>query len=227
MKKKRTRGWDLIDMTGRRCGRLRVLSRVPNTHPNPHRTKWKCLCKCGKEVDRDGVKLRNGTVQSCGCLVTEERIAARFPPSRALWSYLMRDPKQVCVRWRKFEVFDHDIKRPKRRSRIVRINKMKPYGPKNYRWQPVKMLTVAGETAPIGVFASRLGCHPEVIRGRLRLGWPEDRAAMEPVTGVRLPYRLGTCPKGHDWNDPYNVTTESDGGRRCIPCRKLSREARP
>lgn len=49
---------------GNRYGYLTVLSRVPSI---TNAVRWHCICDCGKECDVDGVNLRNGNVQSCGC----------------------------------------------------------------------------------------------------------------------------------------------------------------
>ncbi len=66
----------LIDLLGKRFGRLEVIARAPNqkTPNRTHRTMWRCRCDCGNEVvvvssnltrrDRDGT-------QSCGCLRLE------------------------------------------------------------------------------------------------------------------------------------------------------------
>lgn len=34
---------------------------------NSKAARWHCRCDCGNECDVDGINLRNGTVQSCGC----------------------------------------------------------------------------------------------------------------------------------------------------------------
>jgi len=55
----------LIDMTGRKHGRLTVIQRSPKPE---FRAQWQCRCDCGKVVIVDGVKLRSGHTKSCGCL---------------------------------------------------------------------------------------------------------------------------------------------------------------
>lgn len=67
----------LIDLTGRRFGRLLVLRREGSywcdegTHSTP---TWRCLCDCGRETVTTGLNLRNGDTRSCGCLM-RERVA--------------------------------------------------------------------------------------------------------------------------------------------------------
>lgn len=55
----------LIDETGRRYGRLLVLSREDG--------KWLCKCDCGNDVLAWGHNLRGGRNVSCGCLSLEYR----------------------------------------------------------------------------------------------------------------------------------------------------------
>ena len=55
-----------IDETGNKYGKLTVLSKAPKG--NGIHLFWHCVCECGTECDVDGTHLRNGTVQSCGCL---------------------------------------------------------------------------------------------------------------------------------------------------------------
>lgn len=54
----------LIDLTGKKFGRLTVLSRAD---VNYNRTKWNCLCECGTEKIILGCHLKTGKTISCGC----------------------------------------------------------------------------------------------------------------------------------------------------------------
>lgn len=58
-----------IDLTGKRFGRLLVLSRAKNNKDG--RTMWLCRCDCGNERIIMGKCLRNGHTQSCGCLARD------------------------------------------------------------------------------------------------------------------------------------------------------------
>lgn len=55
----------MIDMIGKKCGRLTVKERGKNDSQG--RACWICECECGKIITVDGVSLRNGHTQSCGC----------------------------------------------------------------------------------------------------------------------------------------------------------------
>jgi hypothetical protein len=54
----------LIEMIGRRFGRLAVLSQAPSI---AGRAAWKCQCDCGNVAVVRGKSLRQGGTTSCGC----------------------------------------------------------------------------------------------------------------------------------------------------------------
>lgn len=56
-----------IEMTGKSFGLLTVRRRAGGS-PRP---KWLCRCNCGREVIKDGYRLRRGHVKSCGCATRE------------------------------------------------------------------------------------------------------------------------------------------------------------
>lgn len=58
----------LIDLTGKRFGRLLVVSRAENKSGT---VAWKCKCDCGNETVVRSDCLRIGKIQSCGCLRNE------------------------------------------------------------------------------------------------------------------------------------------------------------
>lgn len=60
---------ELIDMIGKRFGRLTVLSRALNDHRGEAR--WNCLCDCGNRTVVLGSHLRKGNTVSCGCYARE------------------------------------------------------------------------------------------------------------------------------------------------------------
>ncbi len=55
----------LIDLTGKRFGRLTVIKRADYNKNN--RIVWICKCDCGEIIDKIGSYLKNGETQSCGC----------------------------------------------------------------------------------------------------------------------------------------------------------------
>lgn len=58
----------LIDLVGRKFGRLTVVRRSGSQSP----PKWLCWCECGHVATVRGGYLKNGTTRSCGCLAREE-----------------------------------------------------------------------------------------------------------------------------------------------------------
>lgn len=56
----------LIDLTGKRFGRLTVLEKDSSGHNKP--TIWTCKCDCGKITKVDGHDLKRGKTKSCGCI---------------------------------------------------------------------------------------------------------------------------------------------------------------
>lgn len=60
----------LIDITGKRYGRLIVDAQAErNRHSH---TMWKCRCDCGNTVIVSGQSLKSGNTLSCGCLRKEK-----------------------------------------------------------------------------------------------------------------------------------------------------------
>ena len=63
----------LIDLTGKRFGRLTVIKR-DGSHvraDGQSRPTWRCRCDCGNETIVIGANLRTGFTRSCGCLRKE------------------------------------------------------------------------------------------------------------------------------------------------------------
>lgn len=63
----------LIDLTGKRFGRLTVLGRNNNYQKehNAHHPYWDCICDCGNKCVISGPSLRTGNTKSCGCYQKE------------------------------------------------------------------------------------------------------------------------------------------------------------
>lgn len=59
------------DLTGKKFGKLKVISfkEIKN-----HRTMWKCVCNCSKEVIVSSNSLMCNRTKSCGCIHKEQLI---------------------------------------------------------------------------------------------------------------------------------------------------------
>ena len=55
----------LIDLTGKRFGKLTVVSRAENNKNGG--AMWNCVCECGNTTVTWGANLRSGKSKSCGC----------------------------------------------------------------------------------------------------------------------------------------------------------------
>ena len=168
-----------IDLTGQHFGRLTA---VRDVGVDGHRSRlWLCLCDCGNEKVVSSGLLRNGKVQSCGCLSPGYRVR-RDPIYLAWQSMLIRCtyPKTngyknfggrgivVCKRWHKFENFLADVgEHPGPGFTLDRIDVNGNYEPGNIRWSTLKAqannrrnnvyITYQGETKTLTEWCEQLG----------------------------------------------------------------------
>lgn len=65
-------GRRVIDLTGKKFGRLKVVARDETPRGNEARKNaavhWNCVCECGTLCSVPSVRLRSGLTRSCGCL---------------------------------------------------------------------------------------------------------------------------------------------------------------
>lgn len=150
---------DFRDLTGATCGRWTV---VAYSHSKDRITYWHCVCSCGKTAVVNGMSLRSGRSQSCGCL-HRERQATRlhkhghakpgnWHPLYTIWAQMKSRCYSttargyanyggrgvtVCDRWREsFEAFLADMgDRPSPEHTLDRYpNNDGNYEPGNCRW---------------------------------------------------------------------------------------------
>lgn len=59
----------MVDLTGKKFGRLTVVSRAENSKGG--KSRWLCRCECGNECVVHGSSLKSGNTKSCGCIRRE------------------------------------------------------------------------------------------------------------------------------------------------------------
>lgn len=85
----------IIDLTGRRYGRLVVLGR---SHKHGHHISWTCKCDCGAIKDVRGDHIKGGLITSCGCIRKEHSLKAltKHDQSKTRLYYVWCNMKNRC-----------------------------------------------------------------------------------------------------------------------------------
>lgn len=194
------------ELAGKHFGRLVVVGFSHKTERGD--LYWACRCSCGNEKTVRAGMLRNGHVQSCGCLQREAvtthggtktrsfkswesmRQRCNNPNAPDFASYGGRGIK-VCDQWADFATFLKDMgERPEGQS-LDRIDVNGDYEPGNCRWadpyqqqrnrQGTEYLTHCGLRLSYPDWAARTGVPAKIIRWRLRNGWAVEAALSTPV----------------------------------------------
>jgi hypothetical protein len=91
----------LRDITGERFGKLTVLNavRVP-IGDGKFRTKWNCICDCGKQKVVDGSSLTSGKTKTCnGCLQVDISIGQQFGKLTVIKSVKIHEKNSYRTMW--------------------------------------------------------------------------------------------------------------------------------
>lgn len=77
----RARNNHILDLTGKRFGRLTVIEQVDDyisAKNGKHLSRWKCVCDCGNIIDVNGAYLTSGNTNSCGCYKLDQTSKIHF-----------------------------------------------------------------------------------------------------------------------------------------------------
>lgn len=189
-------------LNGTRYTNLVILAPVWHDQSNSWRAK--CICDCGKETIVRYAKLVRGGTKSCGCRGPLTHGGSGTVEYRAWGSMLSRCRATskdyvnyggkgitVCARWQEFENFLEDMgKRPYSTASVDRIDNTGNYEPSNCRWaskkeqanntSTVKLLTYNGQTMCLDDWGIFLGGGKNLVRDRLKIGWPVEKALSTP-----------------------------------------------
>ena len=206
---------ELIDLTGKRFGKLVVLKRVEN---NMHRQpQWECLCDCGNKTIVVGQKLRKGITKSCGCLVYEQKARMThgmtgtvlhnrwlnmksrcFNPKNKRYARYGGRGITVCPEWMDFSNF-YEWSMANGFSEnlsLDRIDNDKGYSPENCRWANPKQqsnntsrnvkICYNGEEKTLSEWCELLNLDYKLIHGRIhQSGMTFEEAITNPLVEYR------------------------------------------
>lgn len=185
------------DLTGKRFGRLTVVSRAPTRNKG---TYWNCLCDCGNTKIINSGKLTSGNTRSCRCLDTEMTVKrstrhglSHSSPEYIIWKTMRQrcnNPNsssysdygargiKICERWNDFVLFLEDMgKRPNSLHSIERVNNNGNYEPSNCVWatqlaqannkRNTRLITHDGVTESISNWARKVNVRSATLRARI------------------------------------------------------------
>lgn len=183
-----------IDRTGEIYGRLRVICRSPEYD----RAYWDCVCSCGKSTTVRGDHLKEGRVQSCGCIKDEQRFVHGMSGSQeyTCWMNMRKrcyDPKNrayrdygrrgitVCDEWNEsFAAFYADMGPIPEGLTLERTNNDLGYSKGNCVWatrlDQVRnrrnsiLHTIDGRTLCLKEWCKELSVSYQTARYRMRIG---------------------------------------------------------
>jgi len=201
----------VIEMAGQKFGRLLVLSRAASDPKGNARWLCSCDCGNSKSVLgqslRIGVTVSCGCYHSEAVSKRARTHGSSATRGYGAWSGMIQrctNPNskkwhryggrgiEVCAQWRTYEGFHADMGDRPDWASIDRINNDGNYEPSNCRWATAREqqnnmstnhhISVCGDVMTIAEAGRRFGVKTETIRGRIRSGWAEDRAAQQPTT---------------------------------------------
>jgi hypothetical protein len=185
-------GRPLIDVTGRRFGRLVVLELTERLTAKRRRVVWLCQCDCGAKPLVSGSHLLSGKTKSCGCFRVDVRTTHGMTGTaiHSIWLAMLdrcRNPNhpeyryyggrgvKTCERWLIFANFYADVGDPPEGMTLDRYpNRDGDYEPTNWRWATYSQQVINTDRVDnaVGVIRHGRGFRAIIERNghRLRLG---------------------------------------------------------
>lgn len=203
-------GWanTFVDLTGKRFGRLTVLS-FEGTGRYGHRL-WQCQCDCGTTGIFHGARLVSGHTTSCGCFL-REKVSSVFSthkmtktPEYQSWCALIQRIKYskhyetvvMSDRWRKFENFFADMwTKPFPTATLDRKDPAKGYCKENCQWgsprdqnvnrRHVKLYSDGQCALTLSEWSAKSGVPEWTLRRRIAMGQSIVQAISAPAKRVK------------------------------------------
>lgn len=195
-----------IYVLGDKIGNLTLLKRIPPMKKGVH-AKWLCRCDCGNEIIVDNSNLRkqrqckrcasktHGMSNTALYAVWDHMKQRCFNPHNRSYPDYGGRGITVCDEWQSFEPFCEWAVANGYRDDLTldRHDNDGNYCPQNCRWVGRKTqqnnrrnsiyITANGKNLPCAEWARLTGIPKNTIRGRLKMGWSEEKAVTTPVIG--------------------------------------------